>query len=66
MAVLEDGDNPFFLIHHDLPREGPGTDETTRAAIERLPPLPEGATVLDLGADRDVKQLFLLRPFKNR
>ncbi|EKV28399.1 transcriptional regulator, MerR family [Caenispirillum salinarum AK4] len=49
MAITDGGDDPFFLIHSDLPREGPGTDDTTRQAIERLPPLPEQAAVLDLG-----------------
>lgn len=42
-------DDPLFVIHRDLPREGPGTDETTRAAALRVPPLPGDARVLDLG-----------------
>lgn len=43
------GDDPFFLVHSGLRREGPGTDATTREALRRLPPLPERPAVLDLG-----------------
>lgn len=44
-----EGDDPFFTVHHDLRREGPGTDATTRDAAGRLPELPADAKVLDLG-----------------
>jgi len=27
----------FFEIHHNLPREGPGTDKYTRKAFQMLP-----------------------------
>lgn len=43
------GDDPFFVVHYDLKREGPGTDDTTREAIRRLPPLAERPVILDLG-----------------
>ncbi|GAA0592691.1 class I SAM-dependent methyltransferase [Caenispirillum bisanense] len=42
-------DDPFFVLHQGLRREGPGTDATTRDALRRLPPLPERPVVLDLG-----------------
>ncbi|MGW0122868.1 GNAT family N-acetyltransferase [Streptomyces sp. NPDC003327] len=44
----------FFALHHGLPRQGPGSDSTTRRllALARAPhgrPLPERPRVLDLG-----------------
>lgn len=64
MAMTDGGDDPFFLLHHDLPREGPGTDETTRAAIDRLPPLPESATVLDLGCGPGRQTIVLAKALR--
>lgn len=43
------GSDPFFTVHHDLPREGPGSDEATRTVLGRLPPLPPDAVVVDYG-----------------
>jgi serine/threonine-protein kinase HipA len=42
-------DNPLFLLHSGMPRQGPGSDESTREALRRLGPLPGSPRVLDLG-----------------
>ena len=39
----------LFLLHRDLPREGPGSDACTREALRRLPRLPPDPVVVDLG-----------------
>lgn len=49
----------FFTVHCDLPREGPGSDEATREAIRRLPPLPRSPRVLDLGCGPGRQSLVL-------
>ena len=51
----------FFALHCDLPREGPGTDEATREAIRRLPPLPPCPRILDLGCGPGRQTLVLAR-----
>ncbi len=38
----------FFVVHKDLPREGPGSDEEVAGACA-LADVPEGASVLDAG-----------------
>ncbi|TKJ20516.1 class I SAM-dependent methyltransferase [Blastococcus sp. CCUG 61487] len=44
---LWDGD--FWDVHRDLPREGVGSDATTRRLLELAGPLPDDARALDLG-----------------
>ncbi|MDI3385423.1 bifunctional class I SAM-dependent methyltransferase/N-acetyltransferase [Streptomyces sp. B-S-A8] len=39
----------FFALHHGLPRQGPGSDATTRRLLALAGPLPERPRVLDLG-----------------
>ncbi|GAA1301698.1 hypothetical protein GCM10009647_017960 [Streptomyces sanglieri] len=39
----------FFSLHHDLPRQSPGSDATTRRLLELTGPLPRRPRVLDLG-----------------
>ncbi|MFE6132804.1 class I SAM-dependent methyltransferase, partial [Streptomyces sp. NPDC056437] len=42
----------FFALHHGLPRQGPGSDDTTRrllALASLAGPLPAAPRVLDLG-----------------
>ncbi|MEM7122214.1 MAG: class I SAM-dependent methyltransferase [Pseudomonadota bacterium] len=39
----------FFSIHSDLPREGPGSRESTAKALSLCGSLPDDARVLDLG-----------------
>jgi SAM-dependent methyltransferase len=66
----------FFEIHAGLPREAPGDEASTEKALDRLPPLPGGARILDLGCGpgpattllarrtgRHVVALDLHRPF---
>lgn len=39
----------FFSLHHNLPRQSPGSDATTRRLLELTGPLPRRPRVLDLG-----------------
>jgi len=55
--------NLFWELHSDLPREGPGADGTTREAAEKIPRLPEGSRVLDVGCGPGVQTLVLAREF---
>lgn len=51
----------FFTLHHNLPREGPGSDEATLEALRRLPPLPPSPSILDLGCGPGRQTLVLAR-----
>ncbi|MBC6469493.1 GNAT family N-acetyltransferase [Actinomadura alba] len=39
----------FFALHHGLPRQGPGSDATTRRLLALAGPLPARPRVLDIG-----------------
>ncbi|GAA2064602.1 hypothetical protein GCM10009757_50490 [Streptomyces cheonanensis] len=39
----------FFALHHGLPRQGPGSDATTRRLLALAGPLPERPRTLDVG-----------------
>jgi ubiquinone/menaquinone biosynthesis C-methylase UbiE len=39
----------FFALHHQLPRQGPGSDASTRRLLKMAGPLPEHLRVLDAG-----------------
>lgn len=39
----------FFALHHGLPRQGPGSDATTRRLLALAGPLPPHPRVLDIG-----------------
>ncbi|WP_030781238.1 bifunctional class I SAM-dependent methyltransferase/N-acetyltransferase [Streptomyces sp. NRRL S-920] len=39
----------FFALHHGLPRQSPGSDDTTRLLLRLAGELPERPRVLDLG-----------------
>ncbi|MHC4698125.1 MAG: class I SAM-dependent methyltransferase, partial [Planctomycetota bacterium] len=54
----------LFTLHSDIPREGPGSDEATREAIRRLPPLPSQPRILDLGCGPGKQTLVLARHFR--
>jgi SAM-dependent methyltransferase len=54
----------FFLLHSDLPREGPGSDEATREALRRLPPLPRSPRVVDFGCGPGRQTLVLARTLR--
>ncbi|MGW4202512.1 GNAT family N-acetyltransferase [Streptomyces sp. NPDC004726] len=49
----------FFALHHDLPRQGPGSDATTRRLLETAGPLPERPRVLDAGCGPGRSTLLL-------
>jgi ubiquinone/menaquinone biosynthesis C-methylase UbiE len=41
--------NTFFDIHKDLPREGPGDNDSTRKALALVKNIPSCARILDIG-----------------
>ncbi|MFD7319833.1 GNAT family N-acetyltransferase [Streptomyces sp. NPDC059875] len=49
----------FFALHHGLPRQGPGSDSTTRRLLAIAGPLPERPRVLDLGCGPGRSALLL-------
>ncbi|MDT9689952.1 bifunctional class I SAM-dependent methyltransferase/N-acetyltransferase [Streptomyces sp. P9(2023)] len=49
----------FFALHHGLPRQGPGSDATTRSLLALAGPLPERPRVLDLGCGPGRSALLL-------
>ncbi|NEB66766.1 class I SAM-dependent methyltransferase, partial [Streptomyces fulvissimus] len=46
-------------MHQDLPRQGPGSDATTRRLLEMAGPLPEHPRVLDAGCGPGRSALLL-------
>ncbi|MEM9455457.1 MAG: methyltransferase domain-containing protein [Myxococcota bacterium] len=54
----------FFELHHDLPREGPGSRASTRRALELVGPLLGSPRVLDIacGPGTQTLDLALLLP----
>ena len=43
----------FWAVHNDLPREGPGDDDSTLRAFSMMKGLPDSPRVLDImGVDR--------------
>ena len=55
----------LFILHCDLPREGPGSDEATREAIRRLrssePKIAQISQVLDVGCGPGKQTLVLAK-----
>ncbi|MEU3477961.1 bifunctional class I SAM-dependent methyltransferase/N-acetyltransferase [Streptomyces sp. NPDC033754] len=49
----------FFALHHGLPRQGPGSDTTTRRLLALVGRLPERPRVLDLGCGPGRSALLL-------
>ncbi|SEC03735.1 bifunctional class I SAM-dependent methyltransferase/N-acetyltransferase [Streptomyces sp. TLI_105] len=49
----------FFALHHGLPRQGPGSDTTTRRLLALSGRLPERPRVLDLGCGPGRSALLL-------
>ncbi|MFC9387909.1 GNAT family N-acetyltransferase [Streptomyces venezuelae] len=49
----------FFALHHGLPRQGPGSDATTRRLLALCGQLPERPRVLDLGCGPGRSALLL-------
>lgn len=51
----------FFALHHGLPRQGPGSDATTRRLLQLAGPRPPRPRVLDLGCGPGRSALLLAR-----
>ncbi len=51
----------FFELHQDLPREGPGDNESTRRALALIPGLPARPMILDVGCGPGMQTLELAR-----
>ncbi|HZX39520.1 MAG TPA: bifunctional class I SAM-dependent methyltransferase/N-acetyltransferase [Streptomyces sp.] len=49
----------FFALHHGLPRQGPGSDSTSRRLLALAGPLPARPRVLDLGCGPGRSALLL-------
>ncbi|MFF3323849.1 GNAT family N-acetyltransferase [Streptomyces sp. NPDC002889] len=49
----------FFALHHGLPRQGPGSDATSRRLLALAGPLPPRPRVLDLGCGPGRSALLL-------
>lgn len=51
----------FFELHSNLPREGPGNDESTAKALAFVEALPDQPQILDLGCGPGMQTLQLAR-----
>ncbi len=51
----------FFEIHKDLPREGPGNNESTKKAFEFLKQLPPNPYILDIGCGPGMQTIQLAK-----
>jgi len=51
----------FWKLHVDLPKQGPGSDASTRRALALVPELPPAARILDLGCGPGRQSLVLAR-----
>ncbi|MEU0371072.1 bifunctional class I SAM-dependent methyltransferase/N-acetyltransferase [Streptomyces sp. NPDC006283] len=51
--------NAFFALHHGLPRQGPGSDDTSLRLLALVGPLPARPRVLDLGCGPGRSALLL-------
>lgn len=51
----------FFELHSDLPREGPGNNESTTRAFSLLPELPSQPRILDLGCGPGMQTVQLAK-----
>ncbi|HET7788882.1 MAG TPA: class I SAM-dependent methyltransferase [Myxococcales bacterium] len=56
----------FFVVHRDLPREGPGCEAATLKALRLLPALPAAPRVFDLGCGPGAQTLVLARALGSR
>ncbi|WP_328592442.1 bifunctional class I SAM-dependent methyltransferase/N-acetyltransferase [Saccharopolyspora elongata] len=57
-ADRDDVRDAFFALHHGLPRQGPGSDATTRHLLELAAP-PEAPRALDIGCGPGRASLLL-------
>ena len=51
----------FFEVHSDLPREGPGNNESTKKAYLMLNELPEKPRILDIGCGPGMQTVMLAK-----
>ena len=51
----------FWDVHSSLPREGPGSAETTKRALELAAPVPRSANVLDIASGPGAQTIDLAR-----
>ncbi len=51
----------FFEVHRDMPRQGPGSDLSTRRALCLAGPLPKAPAILDIGCGPGEQTLCLAR-----
>jgi SAM-dependent methyltransferase len=54
----------FWKLHVGLPKQGPGSDASTRRALALIPELPPGPKILDLGCGPGRQSLVLARETK--
>lgn len=51
----------FFAVHQDIPREGPGDNESTKKAFQLLPDLPARPQILDIGCGPGMQTIQLAK-----
>jgi ubiquinone/menaquinone biosynthesis C-methylase UbiE len=51
----------FFEIHRDIPREGPGDNDSTKQAITMLKDVPSNPTILDIGCGPGMQTIELAK-----
>ena len=56
----------FFTLYSGLPQYGPGSDASTRRALDRLPDLPATPRVFDLGCGSGRQTLVLAGRFRSK
>jgi cyclopropane fatty-acyl-phospholipid synthase-like methyltransferase len=56
----------MMLLHHGLPRQGPGSEQTTINALRHLPMMPPGARIYDLGCGPGRASLALARELRQK
>ncbi|GHH99339.1 class I SAM-dependent methyltransferase [Neobacillus kokaensis] len=51
--------NIFFELHKDIPREGPGDNESTRKAYQMIEKFVDKPSILDIGCGPGMQTLVL-------
>lgn len=54
----------FWKVHHGLPREGPGNEESTRKALEKVDLTAEEPQILDIGCGPGTQTITIAKYFK--
>ncbi len=58
---MEELPEAFFEVHNNLPREGPGDNESTKKAYLMLPDLPKNPAILDVGCGPGMQTIQLAK-----